>query len=150
MSNSFAITLGFLVLTVLVGAFIRRRARDRCLMSFSGDAVVLETTNEVISGRLVVENTGLEFVYPNVNINSNDHKEASYLLYKFEYANIRVLVRYHTREGATEHLSSNDCQAPATKDLEHAEDRQRFHARAHGGSVPNLVEKAKWRNLPAG
>ena len=73
-------------------------------MSCSGDTVVLETTDKVISGRLVVEHTGLEFVYPNVCVNSNDHKEASYLLYKFEYASIHALIRYHAQlseEGKT-------------------------------------------------
>ena len=69
-------------------------------MNFSGDAVVLETADKVISGRLVVENTGLEFIYPSVRINSNDHKEASCLLYKFEYAHIHVLVRYHAQLSA--------------------------------------------------
>ena len=130
MSNSFAITLGFLVLTALVGAFIRRRARDRCLMSFSGDAVVLETTNEVISGRLVVENTGLEFVYPNVSINSNDHKEASYLLYKFEYANIRVLVRYHA------HLSEEG-RAAREKEL-----RNTYHP-----TIVRRLQRKTWNTL---
>ena len=95
MSDTFAITVAFLVLTTIVAAFVRRRARDRCLMSFSGDAVVLETAEKVISGRLTVENTGLEFVYPTVRITSKGHQEATYLLYKFEYANIHALVRYH-------------------------------------------------------
>ena len=58
MSDTFAITVAFFVLTSIVAAFVRRRARDRCLMSFSGDAVVLETAEKVISGRLTVENTG--------------------------------------------------------------------------------------------
>ena len=92
--DTFAITLILLVLTTLVAAFVRRRARDRCLMSFSGDAVVLETADTVISGTLTVENTGLELVYPSVRVNSHGLQEASHLLYKFEYLNIRALVRY--------------------------------------------------------
>ena len=95
MSTTFAITVIFVVLTTVVGAFVRRRARDRCLLSFSDDAVVLETADEVISGRLTVESTGLELVYPSVRTNSHGHREASYLLYKFEYSSIHALVRYH-------------------------------------------------------
>ena len=73
-------------------------------MSFSGDSVVLETADKVISGRLTVENTGLEFVYPSVRTDSAGRQEASYLLYKFEYSNIHALVRYHAQlseEGKT-------------------------------------------------
>ena len=95
MSDSFAITIAFLVVTALVGAFARRRARDRCLLSFSDDAVVLETADDVISGTLTVENTGLELVYPSVRTNSDGHQEASYLLYKFEYSSIHALARFH-------------------------------------------------------
>lgn len=95
MPDSFAITIAFLVLTALVGAFARRRARDRCLLSFCDDPVVLETADDLISGTLSVENTGLELVYPAVRTNCDGHHEASYLLYKFEYSSIYALARYH-------------------------------------------------------
>ena len=97
MPNAFTTTLLFHGLTTLVAAFARGHARDRCLMSFSGDCVVLEIQDSVISGRLTVEDTGLEFVHPSVRTNSGGHHEASRLLYKFEYANIRALVRYHAQ-----------------------------------------------------
>ena len=48
----------------------------------------------------------MEFVYPTVRITSQGHQEATYLLYKFEYANIHALVRYHA------HLSEEAKTAP--------------------------------------
>jgi hypothetical protein len=94
MTNSFAITIAFLVVTALVGAFARRRSRDRCLLSFADDAVVLETADDLIAGTLNVENTGLELVYPSARTNGEGYQEASYLLYKFEYSSIHALARY--------------------------------------------------------
>ena len=39
---AFLISLVFIVLATMVGAFIRRRSRDKCLKDFSGNQVTLE------------------------------------------------------------------------------------------------------------
>ena len=96
MPDTFAITIIFIVLATVVAAFIRRIKRDKCLKDFSDDMVTLEeTADKVIRGILNVENTGLEFVYPDKHKNNEGHNETSFILYKNEYPNIAALVRYH-------------------------------------------------------
>jgi hypothetical protein len=96
MPDALTITVIFIVLAALVGAFVRRRKRDKCLKDFSKNMVTLEeTTGKTSWGKLRVENTGLELTYPERHQDKDGHEEASYILYKFEYPNIQALVRYH-------------------------------------------------------
>ena len=96
MPDTFAVTVVFIVLTTVVAAFVRRRSRDKCLKDFSDDMVTLEETGgKIVWGKLNVENTGLEFVYPAKHKDKDGHDETSYLLYKYEYPNIQALIRYH-------------------------------------------------------
>jgi len=90
------ITIIFIVLATVVAAFVRRRSRDKCLRDFEQNMVTLEdTSGKTIWGTLRVENTGLEFVYPERHRDADGHEEASYLLYKFEYPNITAVIRFH-------------------------------------------------------
>ncbi|MHC4547078.1 MAG: hypothetical protein ACYSYL_21635 [Planctomycetota bacterium] len=90
-----AITIIFIILATGVGAFIRRRSRDKCLKDFSQNMVTLEEiSGKMIWGKLRVENTGLEFVYKTKHEDQQGHHETSYILYKYEYPNIAVLIRY--------------------------------------------------------
>jgi len=91
-----AITIIFIVLAAFVGAFIRRVSRDKCLRDFHRDMVTLEdASGKIIWGTLRVENTGLEFVYPEKYRDEDGHDETSYILYKQEYPNITALIRFH-------------------------------------------------------
>jgi len=91
-----AITIIFIVLATAVGAFVRKRSRDKCLRDFEQNMVTLEdTAGKTIWGKLRVENTGLEFVYPEKQKDEDGHDEASYILYKYEYPKIGVVVRFH-------------------------------------------------------
>ncbi len=95
MPDTFAITILFIILSTVVVAFIRRKVRDKCLKDFSHYLVTLEdTTGKIIYGKLRVENTGLELIYPTKN-DKNGHDETSYILYKSEYSNIQALIRFH-------------------------------------------------------
>lgn len=90
-----AITIFFIVLATAVAAFIRRRSRDKCLRDFERNMVTLEeTSGRIVWGRLRVENTGLEFVYPEKRKDEDGHDEASYILYKYEYPNIEAVIRF--------------------------------------------------------
>ena len=92
----FAITIIFIVLATVVAAFIRRRSRDKCLKDFSEAIVTLEqTTGKIIWGELNVENTGLEFIYPEKHEDKEGHDETSFILYKYEYPKIAALLRFH-------------------------------------------------------
>ena len=96
MPDTFAITIIFIVLATVVAAFVRRRSRDKCLKDFGRNIVTLEETGgKIIWGKLRVENTGLEFVYPAKHADEQGHDETSYILYKYEYPKIAALVRFH-------------------------------------------------------
>jgi hypothetical protein len=91
-----AITIIFIVLATGVGAFVRKRSRDKCLRDFERNMVTLEDkSSKTIWGTLRVENTGLEFVYPQKHKDKEGHDEASYILYKYEYPNIGAVIRFH-------------------------------------------------------
>lgn len=96
MPDTFAITIIFIVVVTIVGAFVRRRSRDKCLTDFTGDMATLEMTNtKAIWGKLRVENTGVELLYEAAHADEDGHIETSYILYKQEYSNIQILLRYH-------------------------------------------------------
>jgi len=93
-----AITIIFIILATAVGAFVRKRSRDKCLRDFEQNMVTLEEkTGKTIWGKLRVENTGLEFIYPEKNKDKDGHEEASYILYKYEYPNIQAVIRFHDK-----------------------------------------------------
>jgi hypothetical protein len=96
MQDTFTITILFIVLSTIIVAFIKRISKDKCLKDFAGDVVTLEeTTGKKRHGLLNMENTGLEFIYPTTLKNDNGNDETSVILYKHEYFNIQVLIRYH-------------------------------------------------------
>jgi hypothetical protein len=91
-----AITILFIIFAAGVAAFVRKRSRDKCLKDFSQNMVTLEeTSGKTIWGKLRVENTGLEFIYPKKHEDEEGHDETSYILYKYEYPNIGALIRFH-------------------------------------------------------
>jgi len=91
-----AITILFIIFAAAVGAFIRKRSRDKCLKDFSQNMVTLEeTSGKAIWGKLRVENTGLEFIYPEKHKDEQGHDEVSYILYKYEYPKIGAVIRFH-------------------------------------------------------
>ena len=91
-----AITILFIIFAAGIGAFVRKRSRDKCLRDFEQNMVTLEqTSGKRIWGKLRVENTGLEFVYPEKHKDQEGHDETSYILYKYEYPDIAVVVRFH-------------------------------------------------------
>jgi len=91
-----AITILFIILAAGIGAFVRKRSRDKCLRDFERNMVTLEQrSGKTIWGKLRVENTGLEFVYSEKHKDQEGHDETSYILYKYEYPDIVVVVRFH-------------------------------------------------------
>ncbi|HUT47123.1 MAG TPA: hypothetical protein VMX36_12630 [Sedimentisphaerales bacterium] len=91
-----AITILFIIFAAGVGAFVRKRSRDKCLRDFEQNMVTLEQkSGKTIWGKLRVENTGLEFVYPEKHKDEEGHDETSYILYKYEYPDISAVIRFH-------------------------------------------------------
>jgi hypothetical protein len=91
-----AITILFVIFAAGVGAFVRKRSRDKCLRDFERNMVTLEQkSGKTIWGNLRVENTGLEFVYSEKYHDPDGHDETSYILYKYEYPDIEAVIRFH-------------------------------------------------------
>jgi hypothetical protein len=100
MPNTFAITIVFIVLSTAVAAFVRRRSKDKCLSDFARHLVMLEDmSGRLTSGKLIVDHTGLEFIYTSKTRDGNVHGESSTILYKSEYSNIQTIIRFHDSLG---------------------------------------------------
>ncbi len=97
MIDSLTITILLIIVTAIVGAFTNRIKRDKCLYDFNNDPVTLEKITGQITakGILKVESTGLEFIYTKETVNEQSKfVYASYLFYKYEYPQIRSLIRF--------------------------------------------------------
>jgi tetratricopeptide (TPR) repeat protein len=91
---SFIITLGVIVLTTLIGAWLRARHRDRCLTDFDGYHITVERkNNRVMWGDMRLQPTGFELVYRS-DVQDEGHMETSYVYYKDEYGEIQAIYRY--------------------------------------------------------
>lgn len=63
MPDTFLVTVIFIALCTIVGAFVKGRSRDRCLVDFKGLPVTMELKDSKhVWGRLNVEHTGIELV----------------------------------------------------------------------------------------
>lgn len=123
-----AITIVFIVVAAVVGAFVRRRRLDKCLKDFAGDVVILEDAGgKEVWGTLRVENTGLEFVYDVAHADADGHDETSFILYKGEYDVIGAVVRYHEK-------LSDKCRGQREKEMSRT-----YH--------PNVLRRLKRRVL---
>ncbi|UCH12491.1 MAG: hypothetical protein JSW18_00655, partial [Candidatus Omnitrophota bacterium] len=61
MPDTFLITLVFIALCTIIGAFVKGRSKDRCLVDFKNSPVTLELKDgKSVWGRLNVEHTGIE------------------------------------------------------------------------------------------
>ena len=91
---SFIITLGVIVLTALLGAWMRARHEDRCLKDFDGYRVTVERDgSRIIWGDMKLYPTGFELIY-SVDVRDDEHMETSYIYYKDEYASLHAIYRY--------------------------------------------------------
>ncbi len=95
--DSFTITILVILLMTLIGAFTRKRQKDKCLRDFRNSPVTIERINgEIIAkGILNVETTGLELKYPKTIKGNAGSFESSYLLFKHEFPQIQAVIRYH-------------------------------------------------------
>lgn len=96
MPDTFAITIIFIALCTVIGAFMKGRSKDACLKDFSGYPVTLKrNSDKEIWGTLRVEHSALELIYKEPYIDKADNQlETTYILYKNEYGDIRGLVRH--------------------------------------------------------
>ncbi len=91
---SFIITICVIFGASLLGAWLRSRRRDACLVSFNGFHVTLETIDSRrVWGVLEVLPTGLELHYRSA-VQDEQHLESSYILYGNEFEQIQTIFRY--------------------------------------------------------
>ena len=91
---SFIITVTVIFSASLLGAWLRSRRRDACLVSFSGFHVTLETVDgRRVWGVMDVLPTGLELRYRSA-VQDEQHLESSYILYGHEFERIQTIFRY--------------------------------------------------------
>ena len=91
---SLIITIGIIFFLSLTGAYLRSKAKDRCLKSWEGFHITLERVNgKLIWGDLHIASTGMELAYTDT-IQDERHIESSYLLFASEYGDIQALYRF--------------------------------------------------------
>lgn len=106
MQNPVVITILAIILSSLLIAYIRRVTKDRCLKAFQNDYVTLLLSDQrEISGRLVVESTGIEVVYDIQEFEDEPKQEgdvfvpelhhASFILFKTEFGQLTAILRRH-------------------------------------------------------
>ena len=67
--NSLTITILAIILSTLIAGFVKRTAKDKCIKDFKHNNITLLTTeNKFVTGRMIVEGTGLEFVFTGEHI----------------------------------------------------------------------------------
>jgi hypothetical protein len=104
--NPVVITILAIILSSLLIAYIRRVTKDRCLKAFQNDYVTLLLSDQrEISGRLVVESTGIEVVYDIQEFEDEPKQEgdvfvpelhhASFILFKTEFGQLTAILRRH-------------------------------------------------------
>jgi len=79
-----ALYFSFLLILVssIIGVFLRMRARDRCLTDFKEYKITLELTDgELVWGILHVFGSGIELEYQEEHKDRDGHFENSYILY---------------------------------------------------------------------
>ena len=93
----------FLVfITALLGAFIKRRKRDRVLADLQGFHTTAKLKDgTLVWGRAEIFPNGIELIYSRPYLNKNGHNITSYILFKDAIDSIQTLYRYHTELTAT-------------------------------------------------
>ena len=95
LDNVLLLTIIFIVVSTLLGTYINSRRKDRCLASFRDFMVtLLQKDGKRVWGHLSVETSGLELLYAE-EYKDEDHIETSYILFKEEYDDIYLILRFH-------------------------------------------------------
>lgn len=93
--DTFLLTILIIIVTTLLASYIRRITKDKCLKSFEGYMVTIELADDKFyTGKLDVENTGLEVIYRE-SAEEEGVLKMSHILYKEEYPLITAILRYH-------------------------------------------------------
>jgi len=95
MIDSFTVTILLILVSTVFASFIKGRSKDKCLKDFNGYIIQLNFDSLSVYGRLVVESGGLEIQYLQDHLDSDGHRETSFIVYKNEFELIRSIYRPH-------------------------------------------------------
>jgi hypothetical protein len=99
LSNALLVTILVILVSSLIGFYVKMRSRDRCLRDFHDFRVTVETQGgEVAWGDLRVYSSGIELLYTSNHKDTEGRLENSYILYASELANLQALYRFHDHE----------------------------------------------------
>ncbi len=95
-NNVFYLSLIMIIITSLVGIFVKTRARDRCLKDFEDFNITVELAGKkFIWGKLKVFGSGIELEYQDATKDQDGHFEKSYIIYNNEFDKVHAVYRYH-------------------------------------------------------
>ena len=95
LNNVFYLSLLLILISSMIGMYLRMRARDRCLSDFEDFAVTVEMTSGVTAwGQLKVYGSGLELTYRAGHLDRDGHVEKSYIIYNSELSSMKSIRRY--------------------------------------------------------
>jgi len=96
LNNALYISILVILLSSLVGFYVKSRARDRCIRDFDGFKVTTEDKKgKVAWGILRAYSSGIELLYTSAHQDAEGHVENSYILYDNELGNLQAIYRFH-------------------------------------------------------
>lgn len=96
LNNALYVSILVILISSLVGFYVKARARDRCLRDFDHfDATVEMTDGQIVWGLFRVYSSGLEFLYRAEHQDEQGHVENSTILYAPELGNLQAVYRFH-------------------------------------------------------
>jgi hypothetical protein len=96
LNNALYVSILVILISSLVGFFVKARARDRCLRDFDRfDATVETTDGQIVWGLFRVYSSGLELLYRAEHQDEQGHVENSTILYAPELGNLQAVYRFH-------------------------------------------------------
>jgi hypothetical protein len=104
LSDALLVTILIILLSSLIGFYVKMRSRDRCLRDFHDFRVTVETKNDKLAwGDLRVYSSGIELRYAEAYQDIKGNTERSYILYAGELANLQALYRFHGHQTSEQH-----------------------------------------------
>jgi hypothetical protein len=105
LNNALTVSILVILISSVVGFYVRSRSLDRCMRDFDGFTVTVEDkSGKAIWGTLRAYNSGIELLYSSEHLSPEGHVRNSYILYDSELANLQAVYRFHDDQSATNQL----------------------------------------------
>ena len=96
LNNPLYVSILVILISSLIGVYVRSNSRDRCMRDFDEFKVTLEDQSGKIAwGELNVYSSGVELLYSSAHRDDQGHVENSYILYENELATLNAIYRFH-------------------------------------------------------